>query len=202
MAQTTTVKPVAFLATKERQLITIEFAPNIHRDETEYSYEHPQFVFGDRVTIGGTSFHYPPVVFTVCALELIESKTPSGKLLNQPYWKYKVTNGQESYWKDETALIRYDEHSLDTCSTCFHFNNYNEANGKGWCNQFNQPARTHHKKTNDCFYFSQTIEEESELDKPYSLYQVGSIVKVIDENEDHEQWAVFEIVECKHNPKL
>lgn len=32
----------------ERQLITIEFAPNIHKEETEYSYPHPQFVFGDR----------------------------------------------------------------------------------------------------------------------------------------------------------
>ena len=36
---------------RERPLITIEFAPDIHPEETEYSYEHPQFVFGDRVVL-------------------------------------------------------------------------------------------------------------------------------------------------------
>ena len=147
MAQATPVKPAISLVNKERTLITIEFAPKIHRDETEYTYEHPRFVFGERVTIGGTSFHYPPIVFTVCALELLESKTQSGRLLNQPHWKYKVTNGQISYWKDESALIRYEE---KTCSTCPHFNNYNEPNGRGWCNQFNHSARTYHIETDDC----------------------------------------------------
>ena len=144
-------KPATLVASKERLLITIEFAPNIHRSETEYTYEHPQFTFGDRVTIGGTSFHYPSEVFTVCALELIESKTQSGKLINQPHWKYKVTNGQISYWKDESALIRYQDKSFpSTCSTCPYFNNYNELNGRGWCHQFNHQARTCHQETNDC----------------------------------------------------
>ena len=122
-------KPATSLANKERPLITIEFAPNIHRDETEYSYEHPKFVFGDRVTIINT---YPELAFTVCALELIESKTPSGRLLSQPHWKYKVTNGQVSYWKDETALIRYqNKSSPNTCSTCSKFNNYQDNYGRG-----------------------------------------------------------------------
>ena len=109
MAQTIILESIAI---KERILITIEFAPNVHRDETEYTYPHPQFVFGDRVTIGGTNFNYPPVIFTVCALELIESKTPSGKLLNQPRWKYKVINSEVSFWKEESALIRYSNPQL------------------------------------------------------------------------------------------
>ena len=164
------IKPTVSVRNQERTLITIEFAPKIHPDETEHTYEHPQFVFGERVTIGGTSFHYPPEVFTVCALELIESKTQSGKLLNQPRWKYKVTNGQVSYWKDESALIRYeDKSSPNTCSTCSHFNDYNEPNGKGWCHQFNQPARTYHIKTNDCVVSTQKEEafltEVIELDR-------------------------------------
>ena len=157
MAQATPVKPVTSLTTKERTLITIEFAPNIHKEETEYTYEHPQFVFGDRVSVVNT---YPNLEFTVCALELIESKTASGKLLNKPRWKYKVTNGQESYWKDETALIRYqDKSSPSTCSTCPYFNNYNELNGRGWCHQFNQPARTYHIETNDCVVSTRRVED-------------------------------------------
>lgn len=71
-------KPAVSFTGIERPLITIEFAPDIHPTETEYSYPHPQFVFGDRVTIANT---YPELEFTVCALELVESKTQSGKLL-------------------------------------------------------------------------------------------------------------------------
>ena len=43
-------------ATVERTLITIEFAPDIHPEETEYTYPHPQFVFGERVIIKN---HFP-----------------------------------------------------------------------------------------------------------------------------------------------
>lgn len=160
-------KPARSFTSIERPLITIEFAPNIHKDETEYQYEHPQFVFGDCVTIINT---YPELEFTVCALELIESKTPLGKLLSQPRWKYKLTNGQVSYWKDETALIHYqDKSSLNTCSTCSKFNNYQDNYGRGWCDRFNHPARTHHIRTNDCVVSTQTEEafptEVIELDR-------------------------------------
>lgn len=156
-------KPAISFTAIERTLITIEFAPNIHRDETEYTYEHPQFVFGDRVTIINT---YPELAFTVCALELIESKTPSGRLLSQPHWKYKVTNGQVSHWKDETALIRYEE---KTCLTCSEFNNYQDNYGRGWCRQFNHPARTYHIETDDCIVSAEKVDafptEVIELDR-------------------------------------
>lgn len=108
--------------TKERPLITIEFAPDIHPDETEYTHPHPQFTFGDRVTL---TDHFPELEYTICALELVESKTPSGRLLNQPRWKYKITNGEVSFWKVESALERYSP----TCSQCPHFNDYQESNG-------------------------------------------------------------------------
>ena len=190
-------KPAISFTGIERPLITIEFAPNIHPSETEYQYEHPKFVFGDCIT---AKDEFPSIEYTVCALELIESKTPSGKLLNQPYWKYKVTDGQQTFWKEESALIRYNKHLPDTCSTCQYFNDYHDAYGKGWCELFDRNTKSHHTKTDDCFYSSQA--EKSELDLPDSPYQVGSIVKVIDEHENHQQWAIFEIVECKYNPKL
>ena len=94
----------------ERPLITIEFAPDLHPTETEYSYSHPLFTFGDRVIYKN---EYPEIKYTVCALELIESKTLSGKLLASPRWKYKITNEQVSYWKDESALARYEERLFD-----------------------------------------------------------------------------------------
>ena len=161
---------------RERELITIEFAPDIHPEETEYSYEHPQFVFGDRVFLVNS---FPKDEYIVCGLELMESKTPSAKLLNQPFWKYKISNGKVSYWKDETALVRCKEHQ----------------------------AKTLDRQTNDCILNS-PVEEiaiqkiEDELDLTHSDYKVGNFVKVIDPAEDHTEWAVFEIVGCKHNESL
>ena len=98
-------KPIASLANRELTLITIEFAPDIHPDEIEYNYPHPQFVFSDEVI---NKFN-PSKVLTICALELIEHKTPSGKLLYQPCWRYKVNGGN---WYDESVLIRQS----DTCN--------------------------------------------------------------------------------------
>ncbi|HEY9768580.1 MAG TPA: hypothetical protein V6C71_08740 [Coleofasciculaceae cyanobacterium] len=142
ITQALTVKPVT--STQERPLVTIEFAPNIHPSETQYNYEHPLFVFGEKVELINS---FPSIAYTTYALELIESKTPSGRLLSQPYWKYKISNGQVSYWREETALIRHIE---KTCLTCARFQNYNDNNGKGWCHQFNHSAKTSYKKTNDC----------------------------------------------------
>ena len=115
-----------------------------------------------------------------------------------------------------------------TCSVCPHFNNFHEPNGRGWCEQFNHQVREHHQTTNDCIIASDllfshelennlalfpnvdfekleafpTEEIESKLDQPYSEYEVGSIVKIIDAESDHTEWAVFEIVECRYNHGL
>ncbi len=210
-------KPAVSFAGIERPLITIEFAPKIHPLETEYSYEHPQFVFGDCVTLKN---EYPETEYTVCALELIESKTPSGMLLNQPYWKYKITNGEVSFEKEETALFRCNNStSTTTCSECQDFKDYQEQNGKGWCQCFDRQAKRHYEMTNDCILngalkkkpelenncaiptqlTSTTEEATDELDKPYSPYQIRSIVKVIDPKEHHSEWGVFEVVQVKNN---
>ena len=37
-----------------------------------------------------------------------------------------------------------------TCSTCPNFNNFQESNGRGWCELFDQQVRVHHPKTHDC----------------------------------------------------
>ena len=198
ITQATAIKPAT--SQTERPLITIEFAPDIHPEETEYEYSHPQFVFGNCVTLIN---EYPETEYTVCALELIESKTPSGKLLSQPRWKYKISDGQQTYWKEESALTR-----VNTCSTCQHFEDFHEPNGRGWCVQFDHQSRTHHIKTNDCVQGSASTElidafptEEiiDEADLPRSQYQVGSIVKVIDSQEHHSEWAIFEVIKCFHN---
>ena len=140
-------KPVVSLSNQERQLITIEFAPNIHPEETEYSYERPLFVFGDRVVLVNS---FPEDQYIVCGLELMESKTPSGKLLNQPRWKYKISNGEVSYCKEETALVRCKNQPTKTiCANCQHFENFHERE-RGWCARFDHQARTYQIKTNDC----------------------------------------------------
>lgn len=112
-----------------------------------------------------------------------------------------------------------------TCSTCPYFQNFHEPNGRGWCKLFEHQAREHHQQTNDCISSSDleishelednldifsnveldafpTEEIIVEADQPHSEYQVGSIVKVIDSDEHHTEWGVFEVVECKYNHSL
>jgi hypothetical protein len=187
---TYTLEP-STVQTSEQQLITIEFAPKIHPGEIDYSYSQPQFVFGEQVTrITGTS----PAPMTICGMELVESKTPSGQLLNQPYWKYLVYDGQEKLWLDESALTSYSS----TCSQCSHFNNYQEAAGRGWCNLFNQAARTHHQRTNDCDLFADC----DPLDTPHPRFAIESRVKVIDSQEHHSEWATFVVISRRYNHNL
>jgi hypothetical protein len=122
-AEKTTVSTSA----SEQQLITIEFAPNLDPNQTEYSYEQPQFVFGEQVIRqADSSISTKPL--TVCGMELVESKTPSGQLLNQPYWKYKVNDGQQKIWLSESALVRYPT----TCSQCSYFQSHHDSEGRGW----------------------------------------------------------------------
>lgn len=221
----TVEKPVIGQAVEECPLITIEFFPKVHPDETEYSHPHPRFVFGDRVT---PINEYPAIKYKVCALELIESKTPSGRLLNQPYWKYKISNEETktSYWKEESALVCWKERqSTNICADCQHFQDFNELNGKGWCNLgarslaretragshrcFERSAKAHHTMTNDCVlngskelkaFPSEMIEAEE--DSSISTYEIGAIVRVIDSDEHHTEWGTFEILECRYDADL
>ena len=115
-----------------------------------------------------------------------------------------------------------------TCSVCPHFNNFHEPNGRGWCELFDGYVREKHEETESCINSSNSVishelednlaffpnvnyeelqafpteELEDELDLPHSEYQVGSIVKIIDEHEHYTEWATFEIVECRYNSCL
>ena len=115
-----------------------------------------------------------------------------------------------------------------TCSNCPHFDNFHEPSKRGWCELFNHQAREHHQITDDCIHSSELVishelqdnlaffpdvnfeelqvfpteETIDEADKPHAEYEVGSIVKIIDPDEDYTEWATFEVIECMHNQNL
>jgi hypothetical protein len=194
-------------STQERQLITIEFAPQIDSNETEYSYPQPQFVFGEQVVPKNNL----SITLIICGMELVVSKTSSGQLLNQPYWKYKLDDGQQNLWLNESALTAEGGHSqalpckgrervtrLSTCSQCTYFNDFNDPQGRGWCNLFGTTARQHHLRTNDCDLY----QDSEPLNTPHPSFALDSIVKIIDPDEHHSEWATFTVIARKYNTKL
>lgn len=224
IAQTITTQPA-----QKSTLITIEFTYKTHLSETQYQLKQPQLRFFDRVTLKN---EYPQTEYVVRNMGIVESITETGKLLFQPYWIFRITNGEVSYWKEESALIRLDpprgffrdvpQTAKPTCTDCTYFQDYQEPNffkvngekiannnlGKGWCNCFNRPAKTYNRMTHDCIlngsskeslkaFPTQEIVDEADL--LHSQFKVGSLVKVIDPQEHHSEWSVFEIVEVKHN---
>ena len=102
-------------------------------------------------------------------------------MLNQPRWKYKVVDIQGySFYKEESALARYVEKTSliernNSTSTDI-FDNWESA-----------------------FPNEEIIDP---YDLPHSEYEVGSIVKVIDKDEHHSEWGVFEVIERKYNQSL
>jgi hypothetical protein len=126
----------------------------------------------------------------------------------------------------QTVLTKTVE--VETCATCPYFDNFHESNGRGWCKLFDHQAKEHHLITNDCIISSDlavfhqlednldifsdidleeleafpTEEIIDEADKPHSEYEVRSVVKVIDADEDHTEWSVFEVIECMYNKNL
>ena len=98
----------------------------------------------------------------------------------------------------------------------------NVRHGAGWCRLFDCFCREHHEMTVDCVnsiashelednleFFPNldsdafpTEEVIDEADLPHTEYQVGSIVKVIDSDEHHTEWRIFEIIDRKHNQSL
>jgi hypothetical protein len=98
----------------------------------------------------------------------------------------------------ETSTVETSaqEQQVNTCSQCPHFNNYQDANGRGWCNLFNQAARTHHQRTNDCDLFA----DSDPLDTPpQPSFAIESRVKAIDPTEDHTEWATFVVINRRYN---
>ena len=71
---------------------------------------------------------------------------------------------------------------------------------------------THELKDNLTFFPEVEYEESTNAfpseeiidpyDLPHSEYEVGSVVKIIDKDEHHSEWGVFEVIERKHNQSL
>ena len=59
--------------------------------------------------------------------------------------------------------------------------------------------RTAERYLNDDLNLTNPVIDEADL--PHAEYEIGSIVKVIDPQEQHTEWAVFEIVERRYNPR-
>ncbi|NJK51282.1 hypothetical protein HC931_27150 [Candidatus Gracilibacteria bacterium] len=100
----------------EAQLITIEFKPHTHSMD-DYCYSHPRFVFGDLVVLK-EQWEYcqeHPVqqneeldIFRICAIELVERRSKSGRLTSAPEWLYGIrctTGTKELMWFDEDELM-------------------------------------------------------------------------------------------------
>ncbi len=68
----------------------------------------------------------------------------------------------------QTSVIQ-ETQSQSTCETCPKFQDFNESNGRGWCEAFDRSARQHHTLTSDC---QQAIESEQlqELLDHYQAY--------------------------------
>ncbi len=108
----------------EEVIITIEFTPQQQSWDSEYQYSQPEFVFGDMVATKQQwehcqTNHLPDTeldLFRICAMELVESLTPNGELLSQPYWKYGIRcleGTKELIWFEEQALVSIQPYNPD-----------------------------------------------------------------------------------------
>ena len=93
-----------------------------------------------------------------------------------------------------------------TCLTCPNFENFNGERGRGFCKYHDQVVFEHHQSTDECIYalekksnqHLQTYEQSEDI--PYSEFEPGQKVKVIDEGEDHTEWSSFVVVTKVINP--
>ena len=93
-----------------------------------------------------------------------------------------------------------------TCLTCPNFENFNGERGRGLCKYHDQVVFEHHQSTDECIsalekksnQHLQSYEQPEDI--PYSEFQPGQKVKVIDEGEDHTEWSSFVVVTKVINP--
>ena len=106
----------------EQRLITIEFKPPVTNGE--YMVEQPSFVFGDIVVLRQEWDNCylnqldtdEIATFTVCGMELVETKNQVGQLIDYPYWKLGIrsTDGsKEMIWREEHELVRKASRDLE-----------------------------------------------------------------------------------------
>ena len=60
-----------------------------------------------------------------------------------------------------------------TCANCPYFQNFGEVSGRGWCDLFDQMARTHHQSTNTCQQEIETLQQK----EPQSASQLDGLAK-------------------------
>ncbi len=107
----------------EDLIITIEFTPEPQSPGSEYHYSQPYFVYGDIVATKAKwehckKYHLPETeldTFRICAMEMVDSLTPSGELLSQPRWKYGLRSDKtkDLVWYEEEALVLATESNPD-----------------------------------------------------------------------------------------
>jgi hypothetical protein len=99
--------------------LTVEITKQLPA-ESDYSYKEPDFVWGDLVVKHEQreyclTHKLDPEenldLFEVCAIELVEHKSKSGLLLENPFWSYGIRcldGTKEMVWFDEWELVRKD----------------------------------------------------------------------------------------------
>lgn len=100
----------------EEPLITIEIKPKTHPLD-DFGYSRPRFVFGNVVVLK-EQWQYCQEhpddsseeldIFCICAMELVERKSESGRLTEAPHWLYGIrcsTGTQELMWFIEDELL-------------------------------------------------------------------------------------------------
>ena len=107
----------------------------------------------------------------------------------------------------QTKLIPETKSQQFTCLTCPNFKNFNGERGRGLCKYHDRVVFEHHQSRNECIsalekksnQHLQTFELPEDL--PYSEFEPGQKVKVIDEGEDnHEEWSSFVVITKVINP--
>ena len=105
-----------------------------------------------------------------------------------------------------STLFQANQSQQFTCSTCPHFQSFNGSRGRGLCKYHDQVVFEHHQSTDEC---QSSLETESDKhlqsfeqpeDIPYSEFEPDQKVKVIDDQEDHNEWASFVIITKVINP--
>ena len=57
-------------------------------------------------------------------------------------------------------------------------------------------------QTNSAIAILEAFPREEAMDELNSEYQIGDVVKIIDPQEHHSEWAAFEVAECRYNNNL
>ena len=104
------------------------------------------------------------------------------------------------------TTIKLNQSQQFTCLTCPNFENFNGERGRGLCKYHDQVVFEHHQSTDEC---TSALERESDKhlqsfelpeDIPYSEFEAGQKVKVVDEGENHTEWASFVVITKVINP--